>query len=162
MWRQGSQVSMRWQWGSSHGSRVMGDGDPVIKTPCFFRCRGCGPKYWSFNFSISPSGEYSGLISFRIDWFDLPVQETLNILLQPHSLKTLALGLNGVFHRAGGEVIDEDSVSTRAVSSPSSALIPQWGRPSLHQLCPHTMCLWGGAARCAHTPGLMGKPLEKG
>ena len=59
-------------------------------------------------------------------------------------------------------MIDEDSVSTRAVSSPSSALIPQWGRPSLHQLCPHTMCLWGGAARCAHTPGLMDKPLEKG
>ena len=51
------------------------------------------PKYWSLSFSISPSNEYSGLISFRIDWFDLPVQETLNTLLQPHSLKTLALGL---------------------------------------------------------------------
>ena len=35
------------------------------------------PKYWSFSFSISPSNEYSGLISFRIDWFDLAVQETL-------------------------------------------------------------------------------------
>ena len=51
------------------------------------------PKYWSFSFSISPSIEYSGLISFRIDWFDLTVQETLKTLLQPHSLKTLALGL---------------------------------------------------------------------
>ena len=51
------------------------------------------PKYWSFNFSISLSNEYSGLISIRIDWFDLPVQETLNTLHQPHSLKTLALGL---------------------------------------------------------------------
>ena len=40
------------------------------------------PKYWSFSFSISPSNEYSGLISFRIDWFDLlAVQETLRSLL---------------------------------------------------------------------------------
>ena len=46
------------------------------------------PKHWSFNFSISPSNEYSGLISFRIDWFDLLVVEgTLNSLLQYHSLK---------------------------------------------------------------------------
>ena len=42
------------------------------------------PKYWSFSFSISPSNEYSWLISFRMDWFDLlAVQETLKILLQP-------------------------------------------------------------------------------
>ena len=41
------------------------------------------PKYWSFSFSISPSNEYSGLISFRIDWFDLlAVQGTLESLLQ--------------------------------------------------------------------------------
>ena len=47
------------------------------------------PKYWSFSFSISPSNEYSGLISFRIDWFDiLAVQRTLKSLLQHHSLKT--------------------------------------------------------------------------
>ena len=38
------------------------------------------PKYWSFSFSISPSNEYSGLISFRIDWFDLAVQGTLKSL----------------------------------------------------------------------------------
>ena len=45
------------------------------------------PKYWSFSFSISPSKEYSGLISFRIDWFDLlAVQGTLKSLLQHHSL----------------------------------------------------------------------------
>ena len=50
------------------------------------------PKYWSFNFSISPSSEYSGLISFRIDWFDLLiVQQTLKSLLQYHSLKALIL-----------------------------------------------------------------------
>ena len=44
------------------------------------------PKYWSFSFSISPSNEYSGLISFRIDWLDLlAVQGTLKSLLQQHS-----------------------------------------------------------------------------
>ena len=46
------------------------------------------PKYWSFSFSISPSNEYSGLIPFRIDWFDLPhVQGTLKSLPQHHSSK---------------------------------------------------------------------------
>jgi len=46
------------------------------------------PKYWSFSFSISPSNEYSGLISFRIDWFDLLAsQGTLKNLLQHHSSK---------------------------------------------------------------------------
>ena len=45
------------------------------------------PRYWSFSFSISPSNEYSGLISFRMDWFDLVVQGTLKSLLQHHSSK---------------------------------------------------------------------------
>ena len=46
-----------------------------------------GPKYCSFSFSISPSNEYSRLISFRVDWFDLlAVQETLKSLLQHHSM----------------------------------------------------------------------------
>ena len=46
------------------------------------------PNYWSFSFIISPSNEYSGLISFRIDWFDLlTVQGTLKSLLQHHSSK---------------------------------------------------------------------------
>ena len=50
------------------------------------------PKYWSFRFSISPSNEYSGLISFRIDWFDLlVVQGTLRGLLQNYSLKASIL-----------------------------------------------------------------------
>ena len=50
------------------------------------------PKYWSFCFSISSSSEYSGLISFRVDWFDLlAVQGTLKSLLQHHSLKALVL-----------------------------------------------------------------------
>ena len=48
------------------------------------------PKYWSFSFSISPSNEYSGLISFRLDWFDLfAVHGTLKSLLQHRSLKAL-------------------------------------------------------------------------
>ena len=47
------------------------------------------PEYWNFSFTINPSNEYSGLISFRIDWFDLlEVQGTLKILLQHHSPKT--------------------------------------------------------------------------
>ena len=50
------------------------------------------PKYWSFSFSISPSNEYSGLISFRTGWFDLlRVQGTLKSLLQHHSLKASVL-----------------------------------------------------------------------
>ena len=50
------------------------------------------PKYWSFSFSISPSKAYSGLISLRIDWFDLlAVQRAVKSLLQHHSLKALIL-----------------------------------------------------------------------
>ena len=50
------------------------------------------PKYWSFSFNISPSNEYSGLISFRIDWFDLlAVQGILKSLLQHHSSKASVL-----------------------------------------------------------------------
>ena len=50
------------------------------------------PKYWSFNFSISPYNEYSELISFRMDWFDLPaVQGALKSLLQHHSSKASIL-----------------------------------------------------------------------
>ena len=50
------------------------------------------PKYWSFSFSISSSSEYSGLISFRMDWLDLlAVQETLKSLLQHHSSKASIL-----------------------------------------------------------------------
>ena len=50
------------------------------------------PKYWSFSFSISPSSEYSGLISLRIDCFDLPaVQGTLKSLLQHHNSKASVL-----------------------------------------------------------------------
>ena len=55
------------------------------------------PKYWSLTFSISPSGEYSGLSSFRIDWFDLAVEGTLKSLLQHHSSKASVLQLSAFF-----------------------------------------------------------------
>ena len=56
------------------------------------------PKYWSFNFSISPSNEYSGLISFRMDWLDLlAVRETLKSLLQHHSSKASILRCSAFF-----------------------------------------------------------------
>ena len=56
------------------------------------------PKYWSFSFSISPSNEYSGLISFRMDWLDLlAVQGTLKSLLQYHSSKVSVLRHSAFF-----------------------------------------------------------------
>ena len=56
------------------------------------------PKYWSFSFSFSPSNEYSGLISFRIDWFDLlAIQGTLKSLLQHHSAKASILQHSAFF-----------------------------------------------------------------
>ena len=56
------------------------------------------PKFWRFSCSISPSNEYSGLISFRIDWFDLlVVQGTLKSLLQPHSSNASILQCSAFF-----------------------------------------------------------------
>ena len=56
------------------------------------------PKYWSFSFNISPSNEYSGLISFRMDWLDLlAVQGTLKSLLQHHSSKASILWCSAFF-----------------------------------------------------------------
>ena len=55
------------------------------------------PKYWSFSFSLSHSNEYSGLISFRIDWFDLEVQGTLKSLLQYHNSKASILQCPALF-----------------------------------------------------------------
>ena len=57
-----------------------------------------GPKYWSFSFSISPSNEYSGLTSFRIEWFDLlAIQGNLKSLLQHHSSKASILRCSALF-----------------------------------------------------------------
>ena len=56
------------------------------------------PKYWSFSFSISPSSEYSGLMSFRVDWFDLlAVQGILKSLLQHHNSKASILRCSSYF-----------------------------------------------------------------
>ena len=56
------------------------------------------PQYWNFSFNTSPYNEYSGLLSFRIDWFDLfAVQGTLNSLLQHHSLKASFLQHSAFF-----------------------------------------------------------------
>ena len=55
------------------------------------------PKYWSFSLSISPSNEYIGLISSRIDWFDLAVQGTFKSLLQHHSSKASVLQCTDFF-----------------------------------------------------------------
>ena len=56
------------------------------------------PKYWSFSFSVSPSNEHPGLISFRMDWLDLlAVQGTLKILLQHHSSKASILQCSAFF-----------------------------------------------------------------
>ena len=58
----------------------------------------CGQSTWRFSFSISPSSEYSGLISYRIDWFDLlAVQGTLKSLLQHHTLKATILWCSAFF-----------------------------------------------------------------
>ena len=68
----------------------------VFSNKSFLRIR--WPKYWSFSFSISPSNEYSGLISFRIDWFDLlAVRGTLKSLLQHHSSKASVLQCSAQF-----------------------------------------------------------------
>ena len=56
------------------------------------------PKYWSFNFSVSPSNEYSGLVSFKIDWFDLlAVHGTLKSLLQSQNSKASILWHSAFF-----------------------------------------------------------------
>ena len=69
------------------------------------------PKYWSFIFNISPYNEYSGLISFRMDWLDLlAVQGTLKSLLQHHSLEASILrgGISSVEHRLQGVQVSVD------------------------------------------------------
>ena len=67
------------------------------------------PKYWSFSFSISPSDEYSGLISFRIDWFDLlTVQGTLKSLHQHHSLKVSVLQFSAFFMGQLSHLLEKD------------------------------------------------------
>ena len=84
------------------------------------------PQYWSFSFSSSPSNEHSGLISFRIDWFELlAVQETLKSLLQHHSSKPSIL-LHSAFFTVQSH-------------------IHTWLLEELGWLCSHTCWLLAGA-----------------
>ena len=92
------------------------------------------PKYWSFSFSISPSNEYSRLISFRIDWFDLlAVLGTLKILLQHHSLKASILQ-HSVFFMFQLGIIQFSSVAQSCLTlcDPMNCSMP--GLPVHHQL----------------------------
>ena len=92
------------------------------------------PKYWCFSFSISPSSEYSGFISHRIDWFDLlAVQGTLKSLFQHHSLKALIwhsaffmIQLSHPFITIGKSHSSDGKVSVYNAGSPGS--IPGLGR----------------------------------
>ena len=64
------------------------------------------PKYWSFSFNISPSNEYSGLVSFRIDWFDLlAVQETLESSAAPQFESIGSSALSLLLYGGGGEAL---------------------------------------------------------
>ena len=98
------------------------------------------PKYWSFSFSISPSKEYSGLISFRIDWLDLRVVlGTLKSLLQHHSLrasvlrhsaffmgKTIALTIQTLVSKVMSLLFNTLSRSVIAVLLRSKRLLISW------------------------------------
>ena len=93
------------------------------------------PKYRSFSFTISPSNEYSGLISFRMDWFDLlAVQGTLKSLLQHHSSKALILWHSAFFmvqlshlHMTTGKTM------TLTIKTFSKLLYPS---PAYFPICP--------------------------
>ena len=74
------------------------------------------PKYWNFSFSISPSNEYSGLISFRIDWFDLlAVPGTLGSLLQHRNLKASFFGAQPSLW-ASSEIIESEKWKWKSLS----------------------------------------------
>ena len=95
---------LSWRWHPTLSSSVIPFSSCLQSSPASesfsndsaFRIR--WPKYWSFSFNISPSNEYSGLISFRMDWLDLlGVQGTLKSLLQHHSLKASILQHSALF-----------------------------------------------------------------
>ena len=99
-----------------------------------------GQNYWSFIFTISPSSEYSELIFFRIDWFDLlAVQGTLKSLIQHHSLKASILSLildlsssgSTLFFKSSGEewVSDREGVGWTEVADVTHSDLA--GSPSL-------------------------------
>ena len=91
-----AQTHVQWVGDAIQSSRPLSSpSPPAFSTRVFSKelaLRIRWPKYWSFSFNISPSNEYSGLISFRIDWFDLlAVQGTLKSLLQHRSSKASIL-----------------------------------------------------------------------
>ena len=101
-----AQTHVRWVGDAIQPSHPLSSPSPSIHLPSVLpsifsnesvlRIR--WPKYWSFSFNISPSNEYSGLISFRIDWLDLlAVQGTLKSLLQHHSSKASILWHSAFF-----------------------------------------------------------------
>ena len=99
------------------------------------------PKYWSFSFSISPSNEYSGLISFRIDWFDLlAVQGTLKSLLPHHSLKTSILWCWAFFMVQLSQLYVTTG-KTRALTIWMSSLFNMLSRPVIAFLPRSSLCL---------------------
>ena len=77
-----------------------------------------GQKYWSFSFSIIPSNEYSGLVSFRMDWLDLlAVQGTRKSLLQYHSSKASVLQSSAFFMATWPHICQGRSVGTHLICS---------------------------------------------
>ena len=102
-------------------------------------------KYWSFRFGISPSSEYSGLISFRINWFDLlAVQGTLKSLFQHHNWKALILGFSAFF------------VFQLRCSFAHHQQFHQHGRYSLSLLCWQSMCSLSAQGLFPRLPSLPG------
>ena len=95
------------------------------------------PKYWSFSFSISPSSEYSGLISFRMDWLDLlAVQGTLKSLLQHHSSKARILRCSAFFivqlshpYMTTGKTIALTAAAAKSLQSCPTLCDPMDGSP---------------------------------
>ena len=82
-------------------------------------------EYWSFSFSISPSNEYSGLISFRMDWLDLlAVQRTLKSLLQHHSSKASILGHSAFFSAPFKSLAERNN--TKIIWRMSFFFLGQW------------------------------------
>ena len=92
------------------------------------------PNYWSFSFNISPSKDYSGLISFRIDWFDLlAVQGTFKCLLQHHSLKASLFGTQPfLWSMTTINMISSVAQSCPTLCDPMNRSMP--GLPVHHQL----------------------------
>ena len=102
------------------------------------------PEYWSFSFSICPSNEYSGLTSFRIDWFDfLAVQGTLKSLLQHHSSKASVLWRSAFFmvqlshlYMTTGKTIALTGFSVQFSRSVMSDSLQPHGLQDARPLCP--------------------------